>query len=140
MLLWRLLLVFTYQGRVRQYCSEPPLAFPRTEVSKLLKRLTVGQAVPEIPLRISSKLELLRAFVFAKFPYTSAYTHAFVRVCVLPCILAIYNVHDRGAEVLHFSAFILFCRWIYPEHQCFWCYNRPCRISLHWTRDYSTSL
>ena len=46
---------------------------------KLLKRLTVGQAVPEIPLSVGSKLELLlRAFVFANFPYTSPYTHAFV--------------------------------------------------------------
>ena len=53
---------------------------------KLLKRVTVGQAVPEIPLSVGSKLELhvlLRAFVFARFPYTSPYTHAFVRVCIL---------------------------------------------------------
>ena len=56
-------------------------AFPWTEVLKLLKRQTVGQAVPEIPLSVGSKLEqLLRAFAFAKFPYTSPYTHAFVRV------------------------------------------------------------
>ena len=73
------------------YCSEPPLAFPRAEVLKLLKRRTVGQAVPEIPLSVGSKLELhvlLRAFVFAKFPFTSPYIHAFVRVCtcILPCI------------------------------------------------------
>ena len=70
---------------------------------KLLKRLTVGQAVPEIPLSVGSKLELLlRAFVLAKFPYISPYSHALVRVCILPCIyvhiIAIYNVHDRGAE------------------------------------------
>ena len=48
---------------------------------KLLKMLTMGQAVPEIPLSVGSKLELhvlLRAF--AKFPYTSPYTHAFVHV------------------------------------------------------------
>ena len=56
MLLWR---VFAYQGRVRRYCSEPLLPFPRTEVLKLLKRRTVGQAVPEIPLSVGSKLELL---------------------------------------------------------------------------------
>ena len=52
---------------------------------KLLKMLTMGQAVPEIPLSVGSKLELhvlLRAFVFAKFPYTSPYTHAFVHVCI----------------------------------------------------------
>ena len=57
--------------------------------------------MPEIPLSVGSKLELLlRAFVFAKFPYTSPYTHAFVRVsCIYVYnILAIYNVHDRGAE------------------------------------------
>ena len=60
----------------------------------------MGQAVPEIPLSVGSKLEvelLLRAFVFAKFPYTSLYTHAFVRVCIIlphvyTCIL-LDNVH-----------------------------------------------
>ena len=65
----------------------------------------MGQAVPEIhvPLSVGSKLELLlRAFVFAKIPCTSPYTHAFVRVCVyVYFILAklLYNVHvhDRGA-------------------------------------------
>ena len=35
---------------------------------KLLKRRTVGQTVPKIPLSVGSKLELLlRAFVFANF-------------------------------------------------------------------------
>ena len=55
---------------------------------KLLKGLTVGQTVLEIPLSEGSKLELHRAFVFASFPSTSPYTHAFVRVCtcILPCI------------------------------------------------------
>ena len=42
MLLWRLLLVFTYQGRVRRYCSEPPLAFPWTEVSKATRKANGG--------------------------------------------------------------------------------------------------
>ena len=57
----------------------------------------MGQAVPEIPLSVGSKLELhvlLRPFVFAKFPYTSSYTHAFVRVCtfIVPCIfIRVYN-------------------------------------------------
>ena len=46
------LVVFTYQGHVRRYCSEPPIAFPWTEVSKAG---TVGQAVPEIPLSVGSK-------------------------------------------------------------------------------------
>ena len=36
---------------------------------KLFKSLTVGQAVPEIPLSVGSKLQLLlRASVFAKCP------------------------------------------------------------------------
>ena len=78
MLLWSLLLVFTYQGRVRRYCSEPPLAFPRREVSKAAQK---GQAVPEIPLSISSKLELelLGAFVVAKFPYP---VHSLICLCM----------------------------------------------------------
>ena len=110
MLLWRSLLVFTYQGRVWRYCSEPPLAFPWTEVSKAAQKANGGSGSAEIPLSVGSKLELLLgALVFAKFPYTSPYTHAFVHVCILPCIytciyvyiiLAIYNVHDhdRGVE------------------------------------------
>ena len=53
---------------------------------KLLKRLTVGQALPEIPLSVGSKLELL--LIFAKFPYTSPYNihshiNYFVRVCII---------------------------------------------------------
>ena len=53
----------------------------------------MGQSVPEIPLSVGRKLELLiRAFVFAKFPYTSPYTHAFVRVCIIiNIIIAVYN-------------------------------------------------
>ena len=57
--------------------------------------------MPEIPLSVGSKLELLRAFVFTKFPYTSPYTHAFVLICIIIIavyILAMYSVHDRGAE------------------------------------------
>ena len=57
---------------------------------KLLKSLTVGQAVP---LSVGSKLELLRAFVFAKCPYTSPYTHAFFRVCILLCIYIYTYIH-----------------------------------------------
>ena len=69
---------------------------------KLLKRLTVGQAEPEIPLSVGSKLELLlRAFVFANFSYTSPYTHAFVRLSyIIQCM-------TEAPRVLHFSAFIL---------------------------------
>ena len=56
--------------------------------------------MPEIPLSVGRKLELLRAFVFDKFPYTSPYTHAFVRVCIiLPCIyMYVYSIiHDTEA-------------------------------------------
>ena len=34
--------IFTYQGRVRRYCSEPPLAFPWTEVSKAAQKANGG--------------------------------------------------------------------------------------------------
>ena len=63
----------------------------------------MGQAVPEIPLSVGSKLELLRTFVFANFPYTSPYTHAFVR---LSCIYYIQCMTE-APRVLHFSAFII---------------------------------
>ena len=56
---------------------------------KLLKGLTVGQAVLEIPLSEGSKLELhCTSQILARFPYTSPYTHAFVRVCtcIMPCV------------------------------------------------------
>ena len=63
--------------------------------------------MPEIPLRIGSKLELLlRAFV-VKFPYTSPYTHAFVRVCILilPCIYVYISYNTmymtEAPRVLH---------------------------------------
>ena len=82
--------------------------------------------MPDIPLS-AGKLELLSELFFAKFPYTSPYTHVFVRVCIiLPCIylyiiLAInirasslqlsvwlYTMYMTDApRVLHFSAFIL---------------------------------
>ena len=42
-LLWRLLiLVLTYQGRVRRYYSEPPLTFPLTEVCKAAQKANGG--------------------------------------------------------------------------------------------------
>ena len=82
---------------------------------KLLKWLTVGQEVPEIPLSIGSKQELLTAFVLiAKYPYTSPYTHAFVCVslCILPHIIRVHYIQciiymTEAPRVLHyFSAFI----------------------------------
>ena len=56
MLLWSLSLIFNYKGRIRRYCSETPLAFLG---QKLLKLLTVGYALPQMPLSVGSKLELL---------------------------------------------------------------------------------
>ena len=65
--------------------------------------------MPEIPLSVGSKLELRTTFVFAKFPYTSPYTHAFVRVYmhILPCIYVYISYMTEAPRVLHFSAFII---------------------------------
>ena len=72
--------------------------------------------MPDIPLTVDSKLELLRAFVFAKFPYTSPYSHAFVHVCILLCTRIILSYRPiqcidmtEAPRVLHFSAFMLSC-------------------------------
>ena len=97
----RLLLVFTYQGRVRPYCSERALAFPWTEGSKAVQMPNGGQEVPEIALSVGSKLELLRAFVFAKYPYSYFPVHS--RICTRMRVYSYHNnyihiVHDRGAE------------------------------------------
>ena len=90
---------------------------------KLLKRLTVGQAVPEIPLSIGSKLELLhRAFVFANFRILSrTLTHlsAYAYCC---CILAVYTT-----EAPRFSA--ASNRYIYallPKDNC--CRLQTCNV------------
>ena len=73
---------------------------------KLLKGITVGQAV-HVPLSVGSKLELLlRAFVCAKFriglpctlKHLSAY--AYCHVCTSTCGYYIHDVHDRGVEGL----------------------------------------
>ena len=59
--------------------------------------------MPDIPLSVGSKLELLRVFVLAKFPYTSPYTHDL-------SAYAVYIIYMTEApRVLHFSAFIDFC-------------------------------
>ena len=63
----------------------------------------MGQAVPEIPLSVGSKLELLlRASslslpIFRILPRTLTHLSAY----------RVIRVHDRGAEGLHFSAFIM---------------------------------
>ena len=67
--------------------------------------------MPEIPLSVGSKLELLLSLPNVR---TSPYTQAFVRVCILPCIYmyvyisynTMYNVMTEALRVLHFSAFI----------------------------------
>ena len=74
--------------------------FHRRRFLKLLKRQTVGQAVPEIPLSVGSKLELLLSLPnFRILPRTLTHCPRIYAYChVYTCILAIYNVHDRGAE------------------------------------------
>ena len=64
-------------GRVGRYCSEPPLAFPRTEASKVANG-GLGTACDASQHRQQAGATL--GFVFAKLPYTSPYTHALVCV------------------------------------------------------------
>ena len=84
---------------------------------KLLKRLTVGQAVPEIPLSVGSKLELLlRVFVFANFisVYFSIHSHICpcMHIAVYICVYYISYMYiqciymTETPKVMHFSAFI----------------------------------
>ena len=57
---------------------------------KLLKRRTVGQAVPEIPLSVGSKLELLLSLPnFRILPRTLTHLSAYAYCHVYTCILAI---------------------------------------------------
>ena len=59
----------------------------------------MGQAVPEIPLSVGSKLELLLSLPnFRVLPLTLTHLSAYAYCHVYTCILAIYNVRDRGAE------------------------------------------
>ena len=69
---------------------------------KLLKRRTVNQAVPEIPLSVGSKLELLLSLPnFRILPRTlthlSAYAYCRVYIYVYISYYTMY-IHDRGAE------------------------------------------
>ena len=70
------------------------LLFPWTEVSKAVQKPNGGQAVPEIPLSVGSKLELLRAFVFANCPYTS---RTLTHLSAYALYMRVY-MHDRGPE------------------------------------------
>ena len=78
---------------------------------KLLIRRTVGQAVPEIPLSVGSKLELLSSlpkFNFRILPRTLTHCPRMHNIAVYNILaIILYNVHDRGAEGFAlFSAFI----------------------------------
>ena len=53
---------------------------------KLLKRLTVGQAVPETPLSVGSKLELYTAFALPNSVY--------------------FTLHSRICPRMHFAVYI----------------------------------
>ena len=60
---------------------------------KLLKRRTVGQAVPEIPLSVGSKLEVLLSLPnFRILPRTLTHLSAYAYCHI---IRVYYNVHDR---------------------------------------------
>ena len=135
MLLWRLLLVFTYQGRVRRYCSEPPLAFPWTDVSKAAQKGNGGSGSAwdisqcrQQARTTSQSFCLCQISVY--FPVhsricphmhisVSPYTHAFVRVCIyiLPSIysiLILLAIITEEPRVLHFIAFIILCvSWLF---------------------------
>ena len=63
MLLWRQFNTSIHLPRTRSTSAGTCARFFRgRKFLKLFKSLTVGQAVPEIPLSVGSKLELLRAF------------------------------------------------------------------------------
>ena len=75
------------------------LTLPWTEILKLLKRRTVGQEVPEIPLSVGSKLELLLSLPnFRILPRTLTHLSAYAYCHAMYNIRVYYNVHDRGAE------------------------------------------
>ena len=65
---------------------------------KLLKSLMVGQTVPEIPLSVGRKLEILRALSLPDFrilPRTLTNLSAYYAYCCVYTLLAIY---DRGTK------------------------------------------
>ena len=100
MLLWRLLLTTEKVAFGGTTSANLRSLFCGRKFLKLLTRLTVGQAVPELPLSVDSKLELLlRAFVFAKFPYTYPYTHPFDGVsCIINNVTEAPTAFTRGAH------------------------------------------
>ena len=78
--------------------------------------------MPDIPLSVGSKLELLRDFVFAKFPYTSPYTHDLSAYAYCPIQCIIYMT--EAPRVLHFSALISTVVYILKEGNIGMVYKR----------------
>ena len=108
MLLWRLSLVFTYLAASGATAANLRSFF---RGQKLLKLLTVGYALHEMPLSVGSKLELLWTCLLPNFRILPRIllTHALVCVlCRLPCIHGLHNgsVCIIVPRVMHFSAFI----------------------------------
>ena len=78
--------LITYGGTAAKLRS----LFHGRKFLKLLKRRTVGQAVPEIPLSVGSKLELLLSLPnFRILPHTLTHLSAYAYCPVCTCILAI---------------------------------------------------
>ena len=99
----------TFGGTVANLCS----LFHGQKFLKLLKRLTVGQAVPEIPLSVGSKLELYSELLslpnFRILPRTltllSAYAYCRVYYKLYTCTLQ----RCQGFCTLVPSSVVVFC-------------------------------
>ena len=93
MLLWRLLATNIHLPGSRSAVLQRTYArfFQGQKFQKLFKSLTVGQAVPEIPLTVGSKLELLSLpnvrILTRTLTHLSAYAY---------CRVYIHIIHDRG--------------------------------------------
>ena len=81
MLLWHLSVVFTYQAASGATATNLHLFFRRHKLQKLL---TVGYALPEMPLSVGSKLELLWALSLPNFPVYS-------RISLRIMLITVYN-------------------------------------------------
>ena len=65
---------------------------------KFLKRLTVVQAVPEIPLSIGGKLYRTTQSFCQISVYFSVHSRFFPLAMYILCVYYIRYIHDRGAE------------------------------------------
>ena len=79
---------------------------------KLLKWITVGQAVPKIPLSVGSQnyfSELLSLSNFCILPRTLTYLSAYILQCIdlYVYVYMLYMYMTEVPRVLHFSAFII---------------------------------